>query len=239
MCKACVDESRRKFLRRSAAGLAAAGMFGLTGAQAFSASVPATSLTPDEALAKLKQGNATFMSAPELCSHEIAHRREQIAQGQAPWATVLACADSRVNPEMIFGGLDLGELFVCRNAGNMADTATMGTIEYGAAKLGSPLVVVLGHDKCGAVAAACDVAVKGTDLPGFIAPMVDAILPSAIAMRDKAGDFVHNTVIESARRTAQRIGRTSEIVSDLADQGKVKIVYAVYSLDTGKVDFLG
>ena len=239
MCMACVDESRRNFLRRSAVGLAAAGMFGLTGVTAFSADASATSLTPDAALEKLKQGNATFMKSPELCSSEIAHRREEIAKGQAPWATVLACADSRVNPEMIFGGLDLGELFVCRNAGNMADTATMGTIEYGAAELGSPLVVVLGHDKCGAVAAACDVAEKGTDLPGFIAPMVDAILPSAIAMRGKAGDFVQNTVIESARRTAQRIGRTSDIVSDLVDQGKVKIVYAIYSLDTGKVDFLG
>jgi carbonic anhydrase len=92
--------------------------------------------------------------------------------------------------ELIFGGVGLGELFVVRNAGNVADTAAMGTIEYGAEHLGSPLVVVLGHQRCGAVEAACDVVAKHAKLPGFIAPMVDAIVPAAKAVYGKAGDFV-------------------------------------------------
>jgi carbonic anhydrase len=236
MCKSCESVGRRAFIKNSAAVLASAGLLSWAKISPAYATTAPTSLTADEALAKLKEGNAKFVSAPELCS-EVNHA--EVAAGQAPWATVLTCADSRVHPEMIFGGLELGELFVCRNAGNMADTATMGTIEYGAEHLGSPLVVVLGHERCGAVAAACDVAEKGTDLPGFIGPMVDAILPAAIAMRGKDGDYVQNVVQESARRTAERIASESLIVADLMREGKVKVVYAVYDLDTGVVEFLG
>lgn len=239
MCEVCNQKSRRKFLANSLSAAAAIGLAGLSNIAPASAKVAPTSLKPDEALAKLKEGNAKFVKAPELCSSDLAMKREALAKGQAPWATVLTCADSRVHPEMVFGGLELGELFVCRNAGNMADTATMGTIEYGAEHLGSPLVVVLGHERCGAVAAACEVAEKGTDLPGFIGPMIDAILPAAIAMRGKEGDFVQNVVHESARRTALRIAEESAIVSHLVHEGKVKVVYAVYDLDTGVVDFLG
>lgn len=239
MCDRCNRSSRRQFLSGSAAGLAAAGLFAWSSLSPAAAKAVPTSLTPDEALARLKEGNAKFVKAPELCASDIAMKRDALAGGQAPWATVLACADSRVHPEMIFGGLELGELFVCRNAGNMADIATLGTIEYGAEHLGSPLVVVLGHERCGAVAAACEVAEKGTDLPGFIGPMVDAILPAAIAMKGKDGDYVHNVVRESARRTAQRIAEESTIVSHLIQDGKVKVVHAVYDLDTGLIEFLG
>ena len=239
MCEICDQTNRRKFLAGSLASVAAVGLAGLSSIKPAVAKMAPTGLKPDEALAKLKEGNAQFVKMPELCSSDLAMKREALAKGQAPWATVLTCADSRVHPEMVFGGLDLGELFVCRNAGNMADTATMGTIEYGAEHLGSPLVVVLGHERCGAVAAACEVAEKGTDLPGFIGPMVDAILPAAIAMRGKEGDFVANVVKESARRTAERIAQESEIVKQLVEEGKVKVVYAVYDLDTCVVDFLG
>ena len=140
---------------------------------------------------------------------------------------------------MIFGGIGLGELFVARNAGNMADTATMGTIEYGAEHLGSPLIVVLGHTRCGAVVAACDVVAKNAKLPGSIGPMVDAIVPAAQAMQGKPGDFINNVVRESARRAAAQIATTSEIVDHLAKDGKLKVVYARYDLDSGVVDFLG
>jgi carbonic anhydrase len=239
MCNKCEQKSRRQFLALSAVSLAA----GIVGQGLISmpahASGKATSMKPDEALAKLKEGNARYIAEPQLCEAELGKRREEVAKGQAPWATILTCADSRVPPELLFGGLNLGELFVCRNAGNMADTATMGTIEYGAEHLGSPLIVVMGHERCGAVAAACEVAEKGTELPGSIGPMVDAILPAAKAMMGKEGDFVANVVKESARLTAQMIGSQSEIVKHLVGEGKVKIVYAVYDLDTGVVEFLG
>ena len=240
MCQSCIDTERRQFLLRSAAGLAA-GALALSGWQrpAHAASVPPTSMTPDEALAKLKEGNARFIQSPELCALDLTKRREEVAKGQAPWATILACADSRVPPELIFGGLNLGELFVCRNAGNTADTDVLGTIEYGGEHLGSPLVVVIGHSNCGAVQAACEVAKTGAKLPGHIGLMVDSILPAARAVMGKPGDFVANTVRENARRVARKIGADSHIIKHLVHEGKVKVMYAVYDLDSGKVEFIG
>ena len=140
---------------------------------------------------------------------------------------------------MVFGGLGLGELFVARNAGNLIDTATLGTIEYGAAVLGSPLILVLAHTKCGAVAAACDVVAKNTTFPGSIGPMIDPIIPAALSVREAAGDFVNNASAESAKRTAARIGMASPLISDLVAAGKVKVVSAIYDLEKGSVTFFG
>ena len=138
MCQSCIDNDRRNFMLRSAAGLAA-GALALGGwqSQSRAAGVMPTSLDPDAALAKLKEGNANFAKSPELCANALDKRRSDLVEGQAPWATILSCADSRVPPELVFGGLNLGELFICRNAGNIADTDVLGTIEYGAAVLGS------------------------------------------------------------------------------------------------------
>jgi carbonic anhydrase len=236
MCFKCNVVNRRTFLSFSATGLATAGF--LTAGGAASPSFAATALTPDEALAKLKTGNQKFVDAPQLCESDMANQRSIVAKGQAPWATILTCSDSRVSPELIFGGVNLGELFVARNAGNMADTATMGTIEYGAEHLGSPLIVVLGHQNCGAVAAACEVVEKHTKLPGSIGPMVDAIVPAARAVQGMPGDFVDNAVRENAKRTAAKILSQSKIVEELRAHGKVKIVYARYDLFSGVVDVL-
>ncbi len=157
---------------------------------------------------------------------------------QAPWTTIITCSDSRVPPELLFGGLGLGEIFVGRNAGNMVDTATMGTIEYGAEHLGIPLIVVMGHERCGAVAAACAVVEKHEKFPGSIGPMVNAIVPAAKAVRGQPGDFVDNTVRESAKRTAAKVATKSEIVSRLIKAKKVKVMAARYDLDNGRVEFL-
>ena len=205
---------------------------------AFAAGGATTKVTADEALAKLIAGNGRFVASPELCSAQLAHQREHVAMGQTPWASIISCADSRVPPELLFGCLGIGELFVARNAGNMADTVTMGTIEYGAAVLGVPLIVVLGHERCGAVAAACEVVEKKTKFPASIGPMVDAIVPAAQAVAGKPGDFVDNAVRESAVRTARKVAGESPIVADLVKKGKVKVVAARYDLDTGKVEFL-
>ena len=239
MCQSCIDQSRRQFLTLATGAVAAGALaFGAISAPARAAGVLPTSLDPDAALAKLKEGNANFMKSPELCANALDKRRTELAKGQAPWATILSCADSRVPPELVFGGLSLGELFICRNAGNTADTDVLGTIEYGAAVLGSPLVVVMGHSNCGAIKAACDVAKTDAVLPGFIGPMIDSILPAAKAEMGKEGDFVANTIRASARMTAEKIGRQSEIVRNLVDEKKVKVVYAVYDLESGKVDFI-
>jgi len=228
---------RRSLLALAGGGLAAAGLErGIAPARA--AGGEKTALTPDQALAALKEGNARYVSNPQVCVMDLAKRRADVAGHQAPWAIIVGCADSRVPPELLFGGLGLGELFVARNAGNMVDTATMGTVEYGAEHLGAPLVVVLGHERCGAVVAACDVVTRKAKLPGPIGPMVAPIVPAAKAMQGKLGDFIDNTVRESAKRTAQRLATASPILSHLINEKKLKIVAARYDLAEGKVEYL-
>ena len=198
-----------------------------------------TTVTADQALEKLKSGNDKFVESAEVCAADLAKSRAGVAGNQMPWATIVSCADSRVPPELLFGGLGVGELFVARNAGNMAvDAATMGTIEYGAAVLGVPLVLVLGHERCGAVVAACDVVIKKAAFPGSIGPMVKAIVPAAEAVKGKPGDFVDNAVRETSRRTALQIATKSKIVADLVKAGKAKVVAARYDLEDGKVEYL-
>jgi carbonic anhydrase len=238
MCIDCKGEGvdRRDFLKVGA-GLVAIG-FGAASWSARAAEGVATTLLPDEALAALKSGNERYVSHPELCSIDLAAQRSAVAAHQAPWATVISCADSRVPPELIFGGHGVGELFVARNAGNLVDTATLGTVEYGAAVLGSPLIVVLAHTSCGAVKAACDVVAKNATYPGAIGPMIEPILPAAIAVRSEAGDFVDNTAKESARRTARRLAVSSKLLAGLIGTGKLKIVAAIYDLGTGVVTYI-
>src|ERR1700748_2904809 len=170
MCVTCQTLHRRGFLALSAASLVVAS-------GAASPGFAATTMSPDEALDTLIEGNKRFRNAPQMCEVDMARKRAAMAKGQSPWATILACSDSRVSPELVFGGVGIGALFVARNAGNMADQATLGTIEYGAEHLGSPLIVVLGHQNCGAVSAACEVVERHTRLPGSMGPMIQAIVP--------------------------------------------------------------
>ncbi|RKE85782.1 carbonic anhydrase [Rhizobium sp. AG855] len=199
---------------------------------------PTDGLTPKQALTKLKEGNRRFVEDANACAADLAERRTELAGGQHPWAIVLTCSDSRVTPELIFGGVTLGELFVVRNAGNVLDTGALGTIEYGTEHLHAPLVVVMGHKKCGAVAAACDVVKKGAELEGSIGKMVQPILPVALAALFTSEDFVGQTVRNNAVSGAKRITEESAIVSHLVDSGAVKVIAAVYDIETGEVQFI-
>jgi carbonic anhydrase len=239
MCIDCAQKgiSRREMLKFGAAGMVALG-FGGVSSQAHGADGAPTALSPGEALAAMKSGNERYVGNPELCSVDLAQHRSAVAGHQAPWATVITCADSRVPPELIFGGRGVGELFVARNAGNLADTATLGTVEYGAAVLGSPLIVVLAHTSCGAVKAACDVVTKNATFPGAIGPMVEPILPAALAVRNDPGNFADNAAKESAKRTAGRLTAASTLLAGLAGAGRLKIVSAIYDLQTGVVTYL-
>ena len=220
-------------------GLGAAALLGGTPRRAVAADdKPKTELSPDQALERLRKGNERFAADPDVCLADLAGRRAAVAAAQAPWATIIACADSRVPPELLFGGVGLGELFVARNAGNLADQGTIGTVEYGAAVLGSPLILVLGHSNCGAVAAACDVLTEDATFPGAIGPMIEPIVPAAITARGQPGDFLANTVAESARRTVRRLLTASQLLAKLDGMGKLRIVAGVYDLATGKVTFL-
>ena len=238
MCIRCDSENmeRRQFLKFGIAGIAAATTLGHAFDPALAAGGAPTSLSPDEALAALKSGNQRYVTHPELCATDLAERRAGVVAHQAPWATVISCADSRLPPELIFGGHGPGDLFVSRNAGNLVvDTATLGTIEYGAVVLGSPLIVILAHTSCGAVKAACDVVAKNATYPGAIGPMIEPILPAALAVKDAAGDFVNNTAMESARRTSARLSTASTLIAGLSTAGKLKVVAAIYDLETGAV----
>jgi carbonic anhydrase len=233
-CNCALD--RRGLLAAGAASLAAV----LAGRSALAADGPAVDApvrSPEHALENLKKGNARFMSEPQLCELDLIKQRAAVAGHQTPWATILSCADSRVPPELVFGGRGLGELFVARNAGNLADTATMGTLEYGAAVLGSPLIVVLGHSHCGAVDAACKVVTDNATFPGSIGPMIDPIIPAALAARSRPGDFLDNSVRENALRTARRL-TSSATLAELVSAGKLQILAAHYDLATGEVEYL-
>jgi carbonic anhydrase len=221
----------------AAAGVATLGLGGVSRPARAAEGAP-TALSPDEALAKLQAGNKRYVGHPELCSIDLASQRGAVAGHQAPWATIISCADSRVPPELIFGGHGVGELFVARNAGNLVDTATLGTVEYGSAVLGSPLIVVLAHTSCGAVRAACDVVTKNATYPGAIGSMIEPIVPAALAVKGESGDFVNNAANASAKRTVSRLTAASTLIAGLAGAGKLKIVAAIYDLKTGVVTYL-
>jgi carbonic anhydrase len=239
MCDQCnlQNRDRRRLLRFAVVSIGTLGL-GAVAKRVYAASGPTTSKTAGDALAALKSGNASFIDQPKLCLDDLASHRNELVEHQSPWATVIACADSRVPPELIFGDRGLGELFVARNAGNLVDTATLGTVEYGAAVLGAPLVVVLAHTHCGAVTAACDVVNKNATYPGAIGRMIEPIIPAALAVKNEPGDFVNNTAKESARRTAARLATPGTLLGNLVGSQKLKIVPAIYDLESGVVSFL-
>jgi carbonic anhydrase len=239
MCINCESDGigRRDLMKFGAAAAIALAAGGASPAARAAEGAP-TALSPQEALAQLKAGNERFVSHPELCTVDLAQSRSDVATHQAPWATIVACADSRVAPELIFGGHGVGELFVARDAGNLVGVETLGTIEYGAAVLGSPLIVILAHTACGAVKAACDIVTKNATYPGVIGRLIQPIVPAALKVRNNPGDFVDNAAKESAKRTAASLPTVSKIVANLVGSGKVKIVAAIYDLQTGIVTYL-
>ena len=195
----------------------------------FAADHPAASVSADAALAKLKEGNGRFVNSKVSAGKPTAARRAETAQGQHPFAIILGCADSRTSREIIFDQ-NIGDIFVDRNAGNLVDDHTLGTIEYGVEHLGVRLIVVKGHERCGAVQAA----VAGDTAPGHIQSLVRDIQPAVQAVKGKPGDQVHLAVAENARLMAEEI-RTKADFGDLAKD--VKIIPAVYDLDSGNVDW--
>lgn len=229
---------RRSFFRSACCGslgLAAA----MAAPQVFAADGKKTTLTADQALATLKEGNAKFLSDSPLRPVQGRDRRLEIARGQTPFAVLVSCSDSRVPPEVLFGR-GLGELFIVRNAGNTVDTVALGSIEYAIAVLGVPLIVVLGHERCGAVEAALSVVEKNTIFPGSLNQMIEPILPAALMARSggaKGDELLDAAVRENVRRVVTRIRNSEAVLMNPIRDGKVKVVGARYDLDDGSVDF--
>ena len=232
-CRCCGGHAMGR--RGFAGGLAAAAMLGSARA---ADPVAKTMLSPDQALQVLKEGNDRFVTDAPFRAVQGRERRVALARGQSPFCVLVGCSDSRVSPELLFGR-GLGELFIVRNAGNTVDTAALGSIEYGVGVLGCPLIVVLGHEACGAVAAAVDVVEKGATFPGVIGEMVQPIIPAVLEARRTAGGdpLLDKAIVFNAKRVANRLVTQSTILGDAAKGDKLKIVPARYDLDDGDVSF--
>jgi carbonic anhydrase len=200
----------------------------------------AASQSADEALQRLIDGNARYVADDPIPQNITRQRRLEVAQAQCPFATLVGCSDSRVGPEQLFG-VGLGDLFIVRTAGNNVGMHGMGSIEFSVASLGVPLVVVLGHERCGAVGAAVKVVTDDLQLPGSMGKMVEPIIPAVLhAQRELAadGDLLDASVRENVRRMVRRLRSASEpLLMEPQRQGRLKIVGAYYDLDTGSVDF--
>jgi carbonic anhydrase len=234
-----INSSRRSFFRLGYGALGLAASAGALSSQA--ADGPKTTMTPAQALGKLKQGHADFLNdKPTPKTMLDSDRRLAIARAQVPFAVLVGCSDSRVPPELLFD-TGLGELFIVRNAGNTIDTVAMGSIQYAVQVLNVPLILVLGHERCGAVDAAVSVVEKNTVFPGSIGQMVEPIIPAVLkakAMGPKTSeDLLDAAVRENVRRTVERLRTAEPTLADPIKAGKLMVVGARYDLDDGKVDF--
>jgi carbonic anhydrase len=197
-------------------------------------------LDAEQALRKLVEGNARFVHDLDNTTPRDITRRADLAAGQHPYAVVLACADSRVAPELVFD-TDLGELFVLRVAGNGSDDAILGSMEYAIEHLGARLVVVLGHTRCGAVKATLDTVTAGkpaSSLPGHLPAVVADIVPAVEESKSQPGDPLLNAIVRHVQRTVVAIRSAEPTLKTFVETKGVRVVGAIYDVATGEVDFV-
>jgi carbonic anhydrase len=210
----------------------------LNSSQLASAADPAhsdqPSVAPAEALSKLKEGNDRYTNGNLQHPGQTAERRTELANTQHPFAAILSCSDSRVPPEIVFDQ-GLGDLFIVRVAGNVINNEGLGSLEYTVDHLGTRLIVVLGHQSCGAVdAAKKTIAAKGK-APGHIQSLVTAIKP---AVEATAKDDLETTIKANVKNVVQALRSSTPILKAEVDSGKIQVIGGYYSLDTGAVTFL-
>lgn len=233
------EPSKRRFLKLAAASAFALSVGGTTGRAAFAADtkappLPENIMTPHQALDRLMEGNdryATGKSTPLDFSEE----RAALVSGQNPYACILSCSDSRVSPEFCFDE-QRGDLFVARVAGNYLTTDFVATLEYAAAVLHTPLIMVLGHKSCGAVKAAIDAFDKNKQFPGHIQTLASALLPAIRAVKGMEGDRYDNAIKMNVMLNVDKLKKQPPILSKLVADKKLLVVGGVYSLQTGRVD---
>jgi carbonic anhydrase len=229
--------SRRHFVRQGLAFTAAAfagGLFAPSQRNAFAKE--GTSLNSAQALAQLQTGNERYVTGRHT-HHDYGPERLALVSGQKPFAIILSCSDSRVSPELAFDQ-SRGRLFVVRVAGNFVDDDGLASIEYGAAELGAPLVMVLGHKNCGAIKAAIEVVTKGATLPGHLPGLVDSLKPAVEKAKSEPGSLLENATRENVLLSMQKLQTSSPVLSPLVEQNKLKVVGGIYDLSTGKVNLV-
>ena len=189
----------------------------------------------DEAPSRLLNGDKRFVAgkSEEPTGAALVERRHALAKDQKPFAVILGCSDSRVPPELIFD-VTLGDIFAVRTAGEVVDAIVLGSLEYAIEHLGTKLIVVLGHERCGAVTAA----VSGATDTGDIPDVLKAISPAVEETKGQSGDAIENAVRANARDIARRLKSSGPIIAPRVQSGEVKILAAYYSLDTGQVELL-
>jgi len=202
------------------------GCGGSTGEAATGGGTPGGPMTAAQALAQLNEGNARYVHRPATAPHPTRHERAETANHQEPFALIVGCADSRTSPEIVFDQ-SLGDLFVVRVAGNVIDDFALGSIEYAVEHLGTRLIVVMGHERCGAATRA----MEDDDAPGYIGSLVRAIRPAVEATKGHEGDPLENAIVENAARAAEDIRSKAHLTAD------TQVVTAYYDLDTGVVRF--
>ncbi|MDP2331209.1 MAG: carbonic anhydrase [Reyranella sp.] len=231
MCNVCDSTglSRRHLF---AAGV---GALAVTASVAGAHAQPTRSAeTPDAALARLMEGNARYVSG-QMKERDFSAGRVARTKGQAPFAAILGCADARVAPELAFDQ-EPGELFVVRVAGNFVTPDGLGSLEFGAAVLGTKVIMVLGHNSCGAINATVAALQKSNTLPGHIAGLVTAIKPGVEPVVKAGGaDLEQRAVVANVQANVRRLQTEKPILGDMVAAGKLKVVGAYYDLATGKV----
>ncbi|MBU8866790.1 MULTISPECIES: carbonic anhydrase [Paenarthrobacter] len=192
-----------------------------------------TYLTPALAWRRLQEGNERFVAGESLHPNQDASRRSSLIENQNPFAVIFGCSDSRLAAEIIFD-LGLGDAFVVRTAGQVIDDAVLGSLEYSIAELRVPLIVILGHDSCGAVTAT-KAAVQTGEMPaGFIRDLVERITPSVLTSLRNEQEDVNDMVVEHVKQTSARLADSSRVISDAIDDGRVAVVGLSYKLDEGR-----
>ena len=189
--------------------------------------------TAEAVLAELKAGNQHHVQTKYQHPHQTGTRRRELASGQHPHAVILACADSRVAPEIVFDQ-GLGDLFDVRVAGNIATDAEIGSIEYAVEHLHTPLIVVMGHQSCGAVGGA----IEGGDAPGHLPTVMNEIKPAVDEARKLQGNLSDNAIRLNVENVVKKLRTSQPVLAEAVSAGKLKIVGAVYALDDGKVTWL-
>lgn len=197
---------------------------------------PENVLTPDQALERLMQGNERYVSGKSkpLDFHDI---RSALINGQNPYATILGCSDSRVSPEHCFDEAQ-GDLFIARGAGNYLNNDNIATIEYSVVVLNTPLIMVLGHEGCGAVKAAVDAVDHHRDFPGHIQLLASAIAPAVRSVNDKSSSRLINITRMNVIMTVERLRSKTPVLDSYHDHKRIRIAGGIYHLDTGKVELI-
>src|SRR3984957_17573221 len=193
-------------------------------------------LSPDAALKRLLDGNARYIAGTTQ-RYDFRSERAALSGGQNPFAAILSCADSRIAPEFCFDTAR-GDVFVCRVAGNFVSDEMIASLEYAVSVLKTPLIMVLGHESCGAVDAAIKSLKDGTTLPGHLPSLVDAIAPAVKAGQGQSGDMLTNAIRRNVALNVDKLKGVAPILKSSADDKKIRVVGGVYALKSGQVDLL-